>query len=493
MADKMSKYQDIKMKPTLSSEEEKEYKKSSITKMIEKSYLKGESIPESILSSINFNEGFFIEYYKIGFDNHQFNMKENETIAQNIMSNLPLSMYEQYMDITWLKTFNDDSSKLMTSLIYRGSYDVIEKFLDLVSKEDKKVDFRREVFEPIFHLSHNLMNLYTEDKDTDKVKNYLKIFNKAIKVWEPFYKQTCKSYKVNPKNVNHWHRNFEYLSIFNDKNKLHDINLALLKNDEFLDFIKDIFNQYTNSKENTYLSKEHFEEAVKNSQEKIVTYYIAELLKNNEMTQEEIEKSIVKAFNEKILEMNSYISSSFRESYNNNYKNTYKIEEIYNLAVKYGNYQPDYSQLSTLLLIDNKEFQEKFFSKIVPEEKITIKNLNINQWKHVGHIVEQIKELTKKEFQPSYKQKENRYPKEHENFVKENPYEDIYIINQINKKYPGKANVISEKELDEVYAFMKENILNKIEDKNFDLDKYRLNNKLSLNLTEKGKVKAKKI
>lgn len=489
----MSKYHDIKNQITISWEEEKEYKKSSITKMIEQSYLSGEKIPNIVLKNINFNEGFFVEYYVLDSENRQFNIKEKETIAQNIMFNLPLNMYEQYMDITWLKTFNDDSSQLLRSLIYKGKFDVIEKFLDLVSQEDKQDDFRREIFEPIFHLSHNLMNIADQEKAINNSKSYFKVFQKALQTWEPFYRQTCKSYKIKPKNVQHWHRNFEYLHIINDKNKLHDINLQILKHDEYLDFLKDIFNQYNNPKENTYLSKEYFEEAVKNNQEKIMTYYISELLKNNEMSQEEIEKSIVKAFNEKILEMNSYISKSFTESYSNNYKNTYDLEDIYNLAVKYGNYKEDYKALSTLILIDNSDFHSNFVSKILPEEKIIIKNMNINQWKQIGVMINQIKEITGKGLKPSLKQRENRHGKENKEFVEENPYEDIYIINQINKKYLGKAKPLTEKELNQAYEYLKKEIINHLESSNFDIDKFRLNNKLASNLVEKGKGKTPKI
>lgn len=488
----MSKYHDIKNKYTLSIEEEKEYKKSSIAKMIEESHKKGEKLPDIVIKNTNFIEGFYLDYF-LQTPEYTSHMIEKMTIAQNIIESLPFEFYKEYMDITWLKTFDEDSNRLINSLVYKEKNDVILHFLELISQENKKDDFKREVFEPIFNLNHHLYNLVQKDSSFKAVKNYFHLFKKALEVYEPFYLETCKSYKVKPKEIKKWHKDYEYLTMLHKDTKLHEINLYLLKHDETLEILKDVFNQYDNPKDNLMLSKEYFNDAVKNGSEKIVTYYIAELLKHNVMTQEQIENEIVKAFHEKITYIRSEISESFKNDYKNDYSNTYNIESVYNIAIKYGNYQPDYKKLSELLLIDNEEFQNNFLLKILNEDNIVLSGLNIDQWKILSQIVEQVKEITGKGLQQSAKQREGRYPKEAKDFVNEHPYEIIYKINRINKLFIGKGNPISEKELDKIYTVFKSEVSNKMLDPTFDMDKFRLNNRLQERFEQKGKAKAAKI
>lgn len=487
----MSKYHDLKNKITIDIKDENEYKKSSITKLIEAYYKKGEKIPDIVLENINFTNGVFCEY-ALMLNNNYINIKKQETIAQNMIDTLPIEMYEKYIDITWLKTYEQEDNQFMYSLIYHKKFDVINKFLDLISKESHKDNFTREVFEPIFHLEHNIRN-FLDNNNINAIKEYYNTFQKALKTYQPFYDQKCANYKSETKELEKWHKEYEYIYEVNNKNKLHNVQLYLLKNDEFLDILKSIFNQYDNAHKNTYLSKEYMEEAVKNGQEKIVTYYISELLKHNEATPEQIEESIVKGLNEKIFTMYAYINSSFNDESRNDYKNTYQLKEIYEITEKYGSYKPNYNILSKMVLIDDNDFQQNFVKKIIPEEKLLLHKLNINQWKHIGIIIEQIKQLTGKGFKQSRKQIKGNIKKENQEFVDNNAFEFIYIINQINKLYPGKPEPISEKKLDQVYEYMKSVVNEKMIDSTFDLDKFRLNNKLNAKLEEKVKVKQPKI
>lgn len=504
----MSKYHDIKKKYTISVEEEKEYRKSSITRMIEESYNKKENLPDIVLKNINFLEGFYLDYYvdyyvKSNKQDSQFykqhiHIVEKCTIAENIIENLPLKAYQEYMDITWLKIL-DNSKNLISKLLHREQNDVVLHFLELVSKENKKDDFNQEVFNPIFNINENIFNLFSlfKNNSTLTIKNYFEVFKKALEVYEPFYLEECKNFKIKPEDIKKWHKNFDKIYILNQgsKKNIHRINSFLLKSDEFIDLIKEVFNQYENPKDNTLLTKQYFTEAIKNGNEKIVTYYISELLKNKILTQEEIETQIVESLNEKLKEISNEISNSFKENYKYNfdYSYTYNIEKVYNIAIKYGNYKPNYKNLSILLLIDNKEFQENFVSKILNKENIVIYDLNVNQWKYLEQIIEQIKEISGKGFEKSVRQKEERYPKEMKDFIDNNPYEFLYIINIINKNFVEQSDVLNEKELDKVYDFFKKEVSNKMLDKTIDIDKLRLNNKLKENLEPKGKVKALKI
>lgn len=491
----MSKLHDLKNKYYISKKEEEEYKKCAVTKIIENYYKNGEELPQLVLESIDFTSGIQLDYY-IQHENNNFHMKTTETIAQNLMDNLPLKMYGQYMDTAWLKTINSEENPIISSLIYREKFDVINKILDLVEKEDKNDDFNREVFYPIFNLENNLMNLLNKDKTKLKksIKEYFKTYEKALEVCEPFYKQTAQNFKIKPTDIKKWHKEIKSIHLLSSNNDIDKINLYLLKSDEFLDIIKSVFNQYDNAKENKLLKIEYLEEAVKNGQEKIVTYYISEFLKNNLLTQEEIEKTICNAFHKKIKEMTDYITKSFIEEYYNDYKSTYNLKEVYEISSKYGNYKSNYKNLSNLILIDNKEFQENFVSEVLNEKNIILKGLNINQWKHLGIIIGQIKELNGKGFQQSFKQRSNaRFNPKEKEFIANNPYEVVYIINQINKLYTGKPESLSEKELDNVYEFFKKEVNNKMINPNFDIEKFKLNNKLNEKFEEKGKSKQLKI
>jgi len=98
-----------------------------------------------------------------------------------------------------------------------------------------------------------------------------------------------------------------------------------------------------------------------------------------------------------------------------------------------------------------------------------------------------------KGFQQSAKQRSNRNEKEFEKFLKENPYVEIYMINQINKTYGERKESISDKELEEVYKYVKKAIAIKLEDRSFDVEKFTLNNRLLRNLDEKLPEKKPKI
>ena len=96
-------------------------------------------------------------------------------------------------------------------------------------------------------------------------------------------------------------------------------------------------------------------------------------------------------------------------------------------------------------------------------------------------------------YEQSIKQRENRFPRECKDFVNENPYKFNYIINRVNKLYPGIPESITEKELNEVFNYIKNNIEKHFSNKNIDVNKYRLNHKLQSYLTEKPKLKKSKI
>lgn len=486
------KYNDIKKNYTVTHTEAKELKKCSITKIIEQYYIMGEKLPEAIINNINFLDGVFNEYY-IKSENRHLHINEKQTVAQNIMESLNLEQYKSYINLDWLKTYDDDANKVIFSLICGQKYDVIHYFLDLIEKEDKTKKYNKEVFECIFNMNQHLEVMFANENYVELVTKYLKLFQRSLEVYEPFYQESCKKQHIVAKDVKNWHKEQEHLYMLHKGIKLHKVNIWLLKNDNFLCFIKDIFAQYDSPEENLFLSKEYFDEAIKNGSEKIVMFYISEFLTHNILTQEQIEEQINKSLHNKILEMSNEISSSFRNEYKNDYSNTYNLDKVYDIVIKYGNYQPDYEALSELLLIDNIEFQEKFVSKILKTEKVRLNNISVNQWKVLLEMVEMAKQITGKGFEPSYKQRQAKYPKEFESFVKENPYEIVYRMNRINTLFNEPVKPLSEELMQEVYELFKKEIACKLDGSNFNADNFILNNRLQRKLSAKNKIRGAKI
>lgn len=209
------------------------------------------------------------------------------------------------------------------------------------------------------------------------------------------------------------------------------------------------------------------------------------------MTQEEIEKEIVNGLHEKISSISAEIGRSFITNSKNNNGNTYKVEEVYNIAIKYGNYKPDYKNISELLLIDNQDFQDNFVSKIIRKEEVNLSGMKVSQWKEISDILEKVTTTTGKGLERSLKQREERYPKEDKEFVNQNPYEVIYRINRINQLFPGEENKLNERELNEVYEFFEKKIKAMLIEKNIDINKIRLNYQLENELSDKTNKKDK--
>lgn len=491
-----SRYHQISEHKTYSYEETLELRKSPITKMIEDCHKQGIKLPQIVLNKLDFTTGFYTEFYVQFKDMGISKEKIEETYAENLINNLPLEYYEKYMEITWLKTYKEERS-FISSLLYREKFDVVNKFLDFVKNENKEDDFTKEIYEPIFNLNSNLMNLSSKwiKNSEQAIKNYLKIFTKALEVYEPYYLHTSKIYGLKASKIvdpKKWHKNFDRIYLLNSNNKLHDINLELLKYDANIDFVKDIFSQYDNIKENLLLQEGYFCDAIKNGSEKIVTLFISEFLKHNLLTQERIEELIIKSFHEKVNEMESHVKDFFKDDYINDISLDFKLDKVYDIAVKYANYKVDNEILSKLLLSGNKQ-NKNLFNKTIKENEFIYEKLNVKQWQAIGEIVEQMMNYNENGFQKSVKQRSKRHEKEVEKFLNENAYIELYVINQINKTFGKRKESISDKELEDIYKYVKKSIAIKLENRNFDFEKFTLNNKLLRNLDEKLPGKKPKI
>ena len=491
----MRKYHDLKNKHVLNLEDTILEEKSSITRLIEIYNESGTPLDEKIFKNINYQEIFKFDYHVNSSNGSNWHMVEEQTIAENIMYKLPLDMYKDLMDITWLKTRKEER-QLISNLIYKNKYDVIYNFLDLIKREDKKYDFEREIFEPIFSLEHHLRNKIDLNLSSSvNISKYLKLVEDTLVVYEDFYKEKYKQYGYTSKkikDVKKWHKNFSDIYSLNKDSKIENINSLLLKSKESYLFIKNIIEQYDKLEDNKLLNTNYFIEAIKNANEKVIDLYLAKYTKNK-YSSEKIESLFYEALKQSIDEFKKEINESFRSDYKNNYSDTYNIDKIYWFCKKYTNKEINPKIFTECILINDDNFQNNFLKKILPTSKVEIENLNINQWKHIGVILEELMSIHDSSYEQSIKQRENRFPRECKDFVNENPYKFNYIINRVNKLYPGIPESITEKELNEVFNYIKNNIEKHFSNKNIDVNKYRLNNKLQSYLTEKPKLKKSKI
>lgn len=497
-----SKYHQIKSKLYVKREEEQEYRKSSITRMIENFYINQQELPKEVLKSINFLDVFTLNYYiYVEEYKHNMHINESQTIAENLINTLPLEMYEKYMDISWLWNHKSSSdNRLIASLIFRKKWNILEKFLSLIEQETKENDFSQIFFEPMFAINDNLRDYYdnSEEKYINKVKNYFDVFQKTLLVFKDFYKYKCEQYKANYRDVIKWHRNFEYIYEINKNQTIEDINEILLKNDEFLYIIKDICSQYENPKKNSLLTKENLKKVIENGSESIFMFYKEELIKHNILTQEEIEKLLIDTFHETLIKGKKINDEYFDKREKAKLINeTLAIDKIYNLVIKNTQYEPKYEYLSFLLFINNSKIDK--IIKTLPQNKIKIFGLNVEELSSIKPIFEDLLKYTGKydSFYKDYENsiKESKLNKEIQKEILKNPTQLIYLSERAAKLFPENKTTLKEKSMDKILNAIGEKLLYKLpivlfSEENYEKIKikYKLNESLE-EKTNKTKIK----
>lgn len=496
-----SKYHKIKKKLYILSTEEKEYRKSSITKIIEYYFLQKKEVPKEIINNINFLENIDFKYY---LKNKEYNIPINDkqSIAENLIECLPFEMYEKYMDISWLLTnHSHNENQLISSLIFREKWDVLEKFLSLINEETKENDFNQIFFEEVFDIEKKLDDIKMFKKENnyvEKVKNYLNFFEKTLIIFEEFYKFKCETFRVKYIDVKMWHKNFEYIYEIRNKSNINKINDFLLENDNFLDIIKNICKQYDNPRKNSLLTKENFKKVIKHGNENIFLFLMSELLKNKLIKEEEIEELIKESFQEKVVEIIKKNKEFFNEG-KNSLKNTENIDKVYNIVKKYSQYKPSNEELSTFLLIDNININ-KLMIKNLPKNKIKLLDLNLEELISVKIIFQDILKTQKIEilFWENYQNNISKLRFEHE--VKKDllkyPCQLLYLSEKASKLYPNETIDLKDKSMSKVLNAIEKYIVAEVKElesvrKNYSVIK--LQYKLNGLLEEKEEIKKLKI
>jgi hypothetical protein len=497
-----SKYHQVKNKLYLKNEEEKEYRKSSIAKMIENFYINQEELPKEVLKSINFLEVFTLDYYMyIEKYQHNIHINESQTIAENLINTLPLKMYEKYMDTSWLWNHKASTdNRLIANLIFREKWDILEKFLSIIEQETKENDFNQSFFEPIFAINDNLRDYYdsSEKENINKVKNYFDIFQKTLFVFKDFYKYKCEEYKANYRDVTKWHRNFEYIYEINKNQTIEDINEILLKNDEFLYIIKDICSQYENPKKNSLLTKENFKKVIENGCENIFMFYKDEFIKHNILTQDELEKLLIDTFHETLIKAKKVNDEYFDKRENAKLiHETLAIDKIYNLVIKNTQYEPKYEYLSYLIFINNPKIDK--IIKTLPQNKIKIFGLNIEEIINIKTVFEDFLKYTGK-YDSFYKDYENsikksKLSKEIQKELLKHPQQLIYLSERAAKLFSENKTILKDKSMDKILNIIGEKLLYNLPIVLFsegDYEKIKIQYKLDKSLEEKtNKTKMK--
>jgi hypothetical protein len=496
-----SKYHQIKKKLYILPTEEKEYRKSSITKMIEQYYLQKKEIPQEVIENINFLENIYFNYY---MNNKEYNMHidEKQTIAENLMDLLPLEMYEKYMDISWLMSNNSNNeNRLISNLIFRERWDVLEKFLSLINKETKENDFNKVFFEEVFDIEKKLDDCKSFKKEknyVEKVKNYFSFFEKTLIVFKDFHQYKCEQFKARYRDVEKWHKNFEYIYELNHHTELKNINEFLLEQDDFLDIIKNICKQYDNPKNNSLLTKENFKKVIKHGNENIFLFFMSEFLKNNFMQEKEIEELIKESFQEKVEEIIKKNKMFFHEG-KNSLKNTDNIDKVYNIVQKYSQYKPSNEELSTFLLIDNLNIN-KLIIKNVPKNKIKLLDLNLEELIAIKIIFQDILKTQKMEesFWESYKKDilKIRVEPEVKKELLKYPCQLLYLSEKISKLYPNETIELKDKSMSKVLNAIEKHIFSEfkqLESVHKNYTSIKLQYKLNELLEQKKETKKLKI
>lgn len=170
--------------------EKQDYQKMSqynITRYLQKCFDSGTEPDVSLMDNISFQEisKISVSYYLESEKRHiQFDVEE--TLAQNCMSNLPLSAYEKFVTADWLTYTKNYDSNLIGSLIYNRQDKLLQKLHDVgIKKATEDTNFAltylKKFIDPMLQVSNNFQRgIDNNAVSSEFVDNYYSLVKKCF-------------------------------------------------------------------------------------------------------------------------------------------------------------------------------------------------------------------------------------------------------------------------------------------------------------------------
>lgn len=410
----------------------------NITKIIKHYYSLNQEVPEEIINNVNFLQKTNIEFMMSSNEsigNYSYNT--NETLALNIIKNLPLDAYKQYVTLDWMLDYNNDD-KMIYGLMSSGKFDVIKHFITLAKNENIQ-DVYQDLFEQIYKNSSSLIyNSRYKANQVKYIENLIDFYKEVMPEVINAKNELFRSYGNKNKKLLYKYKNFyqalKVLGFDTYNNKESEFLLELITKEDFFSILEDIIK---NNKEikGILLEDNYINQMLKYGNRKLIDLCKKEMINDNIKNEEEINEIIILHFENKLNYLNSSLYEMFKAGRYE--KEIFNIDATINLheyiketIPKYNINQHYYN--TKLLFINNKESILELDYK-----KIKIDNLTANEWMVLDYYLGKIEEY----YQITYKNKMSE--------LKENNTYPKYIISKIKENYPEDSKKVNFKKVND--------------------------------------------
>lgn len=383
----------------------KEKKLHNVTLMI-KSASDNEIDISSVMKNIDFHEKTSsTTSFKLSPEHQKTYYQYEESLACNIVNNLPFDMYKDYVTEKWIEHAVDDSkSTVVFTAIRKKQYALVSLLLDKASEYRKNniknfefaQQYERNLLKPVLDLNTNIGNLNSDEVDLKQYADYLTLFKKALAQFKTHYDERgvlfSSSIELDKFNMNNWFENYKQITsmlYINSDNKDNAI-MQILKRKEAYPFFNEIFLMQADNRNNPYIKKEFYQKTMFRGNETVLQH-LDEWIKP---TEKFIENTFEKAMSEWI---EKYHDSIGRAKFFDDGKDHLHIQLQTMLAV-FEKRVPEYflkNQKADLLQyyagIDYPEFDQ--VRKLhINEDTILMNGLNIRQWNYIHQCTEEFEQ-----------------------------------------------------------------------------------------------------
>lgn len=164
--------------------QEQKNKLFNITKYLLDCYNKKIEPLKELMGNVNFSEISSLKIFYLSEEGNSINYDIKETLAQNIITNLPFQAYENYVTADWLN-YSENNESILPLAIYFQNYQLIEKIHQLsfdALKEDNNLiySYSRNFISPILNIQKTFYyRSSSNDLDKDFVNYYHKLLQKV--------------------------------------------------------------------------------------------------------------------------------------------------------------------------------------------------------------------------------------------------------------------------------------------------------------------------
>jgi hypothetical protein len=404
----------------------------------------------SLMKNIDFHEKTsYVAGFQLSPSSDKTYNSYEESLACNMVHNLPFEMYKNHVGANWIEhDVDDDKASVVRTAINQKEYALVSLLLDKAGEYRKNNikdsefarKYERNLLRPILNLNTNLANLNSEEVDLKQYVDYLVLFKKALNQFKTHYDERgiafASSIKLDEFDIHNWFENYSQVTSFLYINSHHDSMQHILQRKEAYPFFNEIFLMQADKIDNPYLNEGFYQNAMSKGNEAVLQHLDAWINPSAEY----IEKCFEKAMQEWIEKYHESIGKTvFYDDGKDHYHiRLEKMLEVFEKRVPHyfmKNEAPDLLQYYAG--IKYEEF-DQVRARYVKEDTALLHGLNTRQWNYIQKCIE--------EFEQNYNVKKSKMTI------------DFQYAQTINQKFSQIENPHAH-EYNECHDFMKNHML----------------------------------